>query len=145
MGPQPQQKESQMQPQFVQPQQQAPSPPLFNEPYANPLGPPPPVTTPPAEATPPAASKKSLLILGALAGVELLLILGLGLALASAPGTQTKSKVVDSSSSNQAGVPQPATATGLQQTNDSITQDIGNLINERDFPATQLDDTSLGL
>ena len=145
MGPQLQQPDLQTRPQLDQPQQQTPTPRLFNEPFVNPLGPPPAATAPLPETTPPATSKKLLLVLGALAGVELLLVIGLGLALAFTPNTQTKAKAADSSSSSQAGVPQPATATGLQQTNDSITQDIGNLINERDFPATQLDDKSLDL
>ena len=129
----------------LQPQPQTPAPQLFNQPFANPLGPPPPDPTITAEVSPPPANKKLLLILGTLAGLELLVILGLSLVLASTPATHTKTKAADSILNSQFGIPQAATATGLQLTNDSITQDISNLVDGHDFPANQLDDKSLGL
>lgn len=41
--------------------------------------------------------------------------------------------------------PQPAAAIDVDQSNNSINQDMSSLKDEEDFPSTQLDDKSLGL
>ena len=79
-----------------------------------------------------------------IAGIELIVIIGLTVTLTSAPKLQP-AKTVSNSSSAQSQDPQPATAVGVQQTNDSISQDIGNLNDDHDLPTNKLDDKSLGL
>ena len=89
----------------------------------------------------PPTKNKLFLPLCVVAVLELLLIIGLLIALSSNHKVAvTPAKAADSSLSQD---PQPATTTGIQQTNDVISQDITNLDVDASFPANALDDTSL--
>lgn len=129
-----------------QPTQPSKVSPMFNEPYVNPMSTAPDATPPtePTDTPKPSPSRKLILGLAVAAGVELLLILGLCVALVT-PKTANRNKNNASNSTSQSLAPQPATSISVQQTNDTITQDISNLTNSKDFPAAPLDDRTLGL
>lgn len=135
-----------MEPQ-VQPPQQTTSQPLFNAPYNQPFPLPPtnPTVSPMTPAPTPANSGKLFTLLCIVAAVELIIIIGLMVALASAPKSNKSSAAAHSTSRAGSLDPQPATAVGLQQTDDSISQDISGLNGDRDFPVGRLDDKTLGL
>lgn len=77
-------------------------------------------------------------------GIALLLII---IAVVAVLGSSSNKEAEDTTPavSDQSLVPTPASATGLQQTNTSISQDVSGIDNAKDFPATRLDDKTLGL
>lgn len=86
---------------------------------------------------------KKIIIIGATIGISILLmiiIVVVSMSKKSDTSTQPETPVP-----SQSLVPEPATASGLQQTNTSISQDLSGLDNAKDFPATRLDDKTLGL
>jgi hypothetical protein len=131
------------QPQPYQNQPPQPVAPTNSMPYGAQQPQPQPVTVASTPTTMPAPKNKLFLPLCIVAAAELLVIIGLLIALSSThKAVATPVKTVDKSLSQD---PQPATTTGLQQTNDAISQDITNLDIDASFPAKALDDTSLSL
>ncbi len=108
----------------------------------------PPQQIPPQQNTQPQPSgggssggnKKKLIIGGVVAGVVLLLILAVILVVASS----SNSPVVQEAESEPQN-PQPATTIGIEQINNSISQDLSAIDDARDFPESQLTDDTLGL
>lgn len=133
-NPQPAQ---QPQPQPVYQPAQAPLP---NPQFGGPV-----VSNPGVPAAEPAPKKSKLFtILAVTVAIELVVIVGLMVLVAanSKNTTQTKSS---SSNSTQSLAPQPATAVGVQQTDDAVSQTLSSLSEDRDFPAEKLSDKNLGL
>lgn len=127
---------------------QQPTPPVFRAPYEPPFAQP---SVSPGEATPEPEledNKKNnkLLTITAwtLVAIELIVIIGLLIALAASP----KSAVApanDTANGNRSLPPTAATSLGVQQTDDSISQDLSGLVDQNDFPNGIFDDKSLGL
>jgi hypothetical protein len=86
---------------------------------------------------------KKMIIIGAIVAisvVSMIVIVVVSISKKSDTSTQPETPVT-----SQSLVPEPATSSGLQQTNTSISQDLNGLDNAKDFPATRLDDKTLGL
>lgn len=124
--------------------QQPPAKPLFNEPFESPLEKAPVVGQMSApEPAPEDQGKNKLVLIVIAAGVSLLIIIILIVVVASSSSNKTGQKTQDAEKqSMELG---PATSTTVQQTNDSISQDIGNLNDDEDFPSNKLSDDSLNL
>ncbi|GAC1391141.1 MAG: hypothetical protein NVSMB46_02560 [Candidatus Saccharimonadales bacterium] len=81
-----------------------------------------------------------------LVGGLMLFILLILIALLVVGASNKKSKQLSSSPQNvQADGPQPANAIGIEQTSNSISQDISGLNDDKDIPSTMLDDRQIGL
>lgn len=92
-----------------------------------------------------APSSKKGLIIAIISGVGALFIIALVvIVLASADNSKSKNQD-DSATSTQAPILQPAQAIEMEQTNNSINQDLSGLDDEKDFPANSLEDKTLGL
>lgn len=79
--------------------------------------------------------------------IALILILLMGGITAGAvlmSGNKTKQTTTQQSTDQPQG-PQPAQAIDVEQTNNSINQDVTGFDNTKDFPDTMLDDSTLGL
>ncbi len=87
---------------------------------------------------------KFLLIIGVAVG---LLVAITVLALLMAPKKKTTQKASTTKTTNitESNGPQPASALDVEQSNNSINQDISNPNDDNDFPINQLDDKSIGL
>ena len=121
-----------------------PNQPLFNGPYQSPA----PVVQPSQQNTPPepsGAGKSKKLLITIAVGVVVLVLVILGVLLAvnsgGKSGTQTSANQTKQSSSG----PEAATSSSIQQIDSSISQDISNLNQEKDFSAEKLNDKNLGL
>lgn len=122
-------------------------PQTFNAPYTAPFAPAPPVPAPPAEPTVssggrPHLNKLALLIVG---GVGLILIMVILIIVAGGSKKPATTNTPATNATAQPAGPQAATATGLQLLNDSISQDISSLNDDKDFPTTKFTDQALGL
>jgi hypothetical protein len=63
----------------------------------------------------------------------------------SSQSTKQSAKSTSSNTNQDASTLQPATAIELEQANNSISQDLSGIDDEKDFPTTSLDDKSIGL
>ncbi len=83
------------------------------------------------------------LIIAAVVGVLFVLIVG-GILVLSSTSKKTVKPTVDPNQNTQQG-PQPATSIVIEQTSNSISQDISGQNDDKDLPDTMLDDKTLGL
>ncbi len=99
-------------------------------------------TAPPPQAASPKNNRK-MIIIGA---VTLLVILMAVVAfvLMRQPETHPSSHQTEETSTEPEG-PQAATAVDTEKTSNAISQDLSGLNDDKDLPATQLDDKTLGL
>lgn len=95
----------------------------------------------PTMPKPKSGDKKRLLILAVIivAAVAVLLVV-LSKSIGNKPTTPTTN-----ANDNQSQGPQPATSLSIQQTSNSISQDISSLHDDQDFPPDALKDASLSL
>ena len=121
--------------------------PLFHAPFAQPSQ----QSTNIVTSTPnepgekqPAPKNRLMLIIGVLAVLELLVIITLAIAVAS-KSNSTSNTPKTSSDNSQAQGPTAATSSSVQLTDDSITQDLSSLNDDKDFPADKFSDQSLNL
>ena len=128
---------------------QQPNDPLFHPPFQEPNPAPTVVTSP--TGTPPAPesggqskSRLLLFIVGA-AVLELLIIIGLAIAVATNSNTPATTATKDDAKNSQAEGPTAATSSSVQLIDDSITQDLSTLNDDKDFPADKFSDRSLNL
>jgi hypothetical protein len=124
---------------------QQPNDPLFKPPFQQPSQPCVVMPTTPAapESGPP--KSKLLLLIGIAAVIELLVIIGLAVAVVTNSGTtKTPATAKSADDSSQTG-PTAATSSSVQLTDDSISQDLSNLNEDKDFPADKFSDKSLSL
>ncbi|MCA9333048.1 hypothetical protein KDA00_04220 [Candidatus Saccharibacteria bacterium] len=92
----------------------------------------------------PKSSGKPKFLIVLVAGI---VILGLMTAVALIVAKPTKKKTTSTSqqATDKNEGPQPAEAIDVEQTNNSINQDVSGLNTDEDYPTTQLDDKALGL
>lgn len=95
----------------------------------------------PTPAPSPQGSKKKLLLI--VAGVVVILVV-VSLVVVLTSSKKSKAPQAQQESTQPEG-PQPAQAIDVEQTSNSITQDITGHDNNKDFPADQLGDKHLGL
>jgi hypothetical protein len=89
--------------------------------------------------------KSKVLIVIVIAVIVLAGITVAGLLLAPKKKPAKKATTNTTKTTNESKGPQPATALDVEQSNNSINQDISNPNDDNDFPPNQLDDKSLGL
>jgi hypothetical protein len=90
--------------------------------------------------------KKTFLIAGIIGGVLLLFLAIVVVVVLAGSGNKKPAGTNNSGSSNsQTQGPTAATSSGVQLTNDSISQDISSLNDDKDLPVNRLSDQSLGL
>ncbi len=89
--------------------------------------------------------KSKVLIVIVIAVVVLAAITVAGLLLAPKKKPVKKAATTTTKTTDESKGPQPATALDVEQSNNSINQDISNPNDDNDFPPNQLDDKSLGL
>ncbi len=90
-------------------------------------------------------SKRPFLVISGMATLLVLVVLGIAVYLShnkKTPEVQTQN--TPKSTNNPQG-PQPATAVSTEQANNAISQEIGNLNDDHDFPDSQLTDNTLKL
>lgn len=85
---------------------------------------------------------KKILIIGVIIGLAILAMIIIVVVSMGKKDTTTEKP---QTTTEQSLVPEPATSSGLQQTNTSIGQDLNSLDNAKDFSTTKLDDKTLGL
>ncbi len=104
-----------------------------------------PTPPPPAGAVigGPKAGKSKMMMIVVIAVVLLVVILGAVLMLGKKPAKKAATKTPANTSQSQG--PQPAKALDVEQSNNSINQDITGLNDDKDYPADQLSDKSLNL
>lgn len=102
----------------------------------------------PQQFSPPPPSPKKSKKLPLIIGVSLLAVTGLivvaSVMLSGDKKTPTQQPEQTEETSDSLG-PQPATAVGTEQTNNSISQDISSVNDDQDFPVDQLSDDELKL
>jgi hypothetical protein len=122
---------------------------MFGTPFQQPMSPE--VVTSSNPPTPPdgnnnGSSKSKLpLVIGVLAGLELLVIIILTVAVIGGSDKTKNPAQTKANDSSQAQGPTAATSSSTQLIDDSVTQDISSLNDDKDFPATKYSDSSLGL
>lgn len=128
--------------------QQPPPDPYPTSPFYNGAAQPSPVISPESDSedsTPP-PNNKLLLMLAIGSALELLVIIGLVVAMAGGGNSKTPAQTTDKNSgSSQNQAAEAATPTGIQAINDSISQDISTLNDERDFAPAKYEDKALAL
>ncbi len=94
----------------------------------------------------PPKSKRKLIIIvaSALAALVIIVIIVVVVAGGKKPSTPAK-PAQDPNENSQSQGPQPATSLGVEQINNSISQDISGLNDDQDYPPTKLDDKTLTL
>ncbi len=118
--------------------------PLFHAPFTDPMAVIPPTVSSPLPPVETPTESKFKLLVGIIAGVELLVIIGLAIiVMANSKATPSTSKT--STSVSPSAGPQAATSNGVQIINDSISQDISSLNDDKDFPTDKFSDQALGL
>jgi len=122
--------------------QQPPQPNIYGPvlPSPAPGVPPQPQFQPPM---PPKSNKKVFIIGGAVAGIVVLLIIVAVVALSG--GNKNQPPAEEHQETTEAEGPQPATAVDVEHANNSISQDISGLNDDRDFPVDQLEEKTLKL
>ncbi len=119
-----------------------------NQPYPSPAGTPSPVApTPLTYPLQPRRKKNNhlALVIGLIVSLLLLVaIISAVFVLGSQKKTPTPAANPDEQTVEPEG-PQPATAVDTEQTNNAISQDITSVNDDKDLPANQLDDRTLGL
>lgn len=94
----------------------------------------------------PAKKGPGKLVIIVIAGIALLVVLGIVVAVSSAGNKpKTNQAAQQSVDPNQSQNLKPAQAIDLEQASNAISQDLSSLDDEKDFPATSLDDKTLGL
>ena len=91
--------------------------------------------------TPKSADKKRLIVLGLIIVVAVAILLYV---LVKSTGNKSTPPATTTTSDQSQG-PQPATALGIEQASNAISQDISSLHDDVDFPPNALKDASLGL
>lgn len=137
---------SSMDPNNQQPAQYNTPPPVQPEVPGEAYGSLPQTSSPQSSSPEPLTPKKNRLpfiIAGVLVG--LLLILTLIGVFASKSKTPTTIKPAASTSDSGSNALLPATAIGIEQASNSISQDLSGINDDNDFPPNKLDDRSLGL
>ena len=134
----------------MEPQQSKPEgdEPLFHAPFQEPVPGQPVVSdgpTPEEPATDKPPISKLLLGIGIAAAVELIVIIGLAVAVASKSDTPTANGQNGKANSSQGEGPTAANSTSVQLIDDSISQDLSTLNDDKDFPADKFSDRSLNL
>ncbi len=95
----------------------------------------------PTMPTPKSADKKRLIVLGLIIVVAVAILLYV---LVKSTGNKSTPPATTTTSDQSQG-PQPATALGIEQASNAISQDISSLHDDVDFPPNALKDASLGL
>lgn len=88
-------------------------------------------------------SKPKVLVIVVAALVSLLVITIIAVLFSG--GSKKPAKTTDETSQQEPAGPQPASALDVEQSNNSINQDMSTLSDEEDFPETQIDNKALGL
>lgn len=93
-----------------------------------------------------AKKRPNKLVIIIIAGLSLLVVLGILVALNSQGQTGKDNKTqVPQADSSQSQSLLPAHSIDLEQTSNAISQDLSSLDDEQNYPATSLDDKTLGL
>ena len=125
-------------------QQPAPNQGVYGQQFSQPMpgqgGPLPPSANKPGILK--LGKKKLIIIIGA-ASTVLILIVVIAV-LASGGDKQPPAQTQDTNENNQQLL-EPARALDVEQINNSVSQDISNLSNDKDFPEDQFSDKALGL
>ncbi len=87
---------------------------------------------------------KKVLIISSVAGAVVLLILAVVLVASSGSKTQ-KTTTNDTGTANKESILSPARAIDIEQVSNSISQDMSNMNDDSQLPATRIDDKTLGL
>lgn len=88
----------------------------------------------------------SKLAIAVILGIVLVVILGLvALLMSNSDSNNSGDKTLEAPASGQSQSLLPAQSIDLEQTNNAISQDMSALDDEKDFPATSLDDKTLNL
>ena len=127
-----------------------PKEPLFHAPFQQPETPPaqqPPTVEPATPKVGGGPDKSKLpLIIGIAAILELLVIITLVIVVAGKSGSSnTNQQKANNSNTSQAQGPTAATPSSVQLTDDSISQDLSSLNDDKDFPQDKFSDQSLHL
>ncbi len=132
------------QPQYQQ-NQPVNTPEVYNSPTLNTMpygGQPAPQPQTPVQ---PAQNHRRGPVIAIIVGIVVALLLVLAAIFATSSSTKTADQATTPKQSASSQVIEPAEAIEVEQTNNSISQDLSTLDEEKDFPATGLDDKSLGL
>lgn len=129
-----------------QPTNQPPGSPLFHDPYHSPVEPgvSQPVAPLPIAPEEETEDSKLPLIIGLVAGLELLIIIGLAVVLLINGSKNSPTPTNSGQNQNQSELG-AATPLSLQQTDDSISQDLSGLHDDQDLAPNKLSDQALGL
>lgn len=87
-------------------------------------------------------SKGPLIAIIVVAAIFLIVV---GVVLATGGSKKKTTKDTSTTKTDAASVLQPAQAIELEQTNNAVSQDLSGLDDEKDFPASSLEDKTLGL
>lgn len=90
------------------------------------------------------SSKRKFVIVGVVV-VGLVILIAVLFNLPQTPKKQTPQSQDTSETHTETDGPQPATAVSTEQDNNAVSQEIGNLNDDHDFPADQLSDDNLEL
>lgn len=94
---------------------------------------------------PPIKRKSHLPIIIMAAAGTLVLLIAISVIVVATSGKKALKVTPKAPQSTASQGPQPATAIGITETNNSISQDLSGLNNDKALPPTMLDDKTLGL